>query len=155
MPQTYQGKITYLDYKTIRYPGHCHIFKAMLDLGFAGDSKIKINGSERTYRQLFEEMLIKPLTYEGDDVTLIRITATGQKEGGRKIIQYQCIDYFDRASQLTAMMRTTSFPAAIILQMLVRGQIKDHGVLRQEVSVPSAIFMKELEKRKIIFERIE
>jgi lysine 6-dehydrogenase len=155
LPKTYEGKISHLDYKTIRYPGHCHIFKAMLDLGFASNEKIKIGDGSRTYRDVFEEMLIKPLTFDDDDVTLIRVTVSGHKEGSRKTVQYQCIDYFDHDTGLTAMMRTTAFPAAILLQMLIRGQIPDHGVLRQEVSVPTSLFMNELEKRKIIFERTE
>ena len=98
-------------------------------------------------------MLIKPLTDEGDDVVLIRVTATGHKEGSHKIIQYQCIDYQDKKASLTAMMRTTAFPAAIILQMLIRKDVTDQGVLRQELSVPSGKFIKELEKRKIFFEK--
>ena len=98
-------------------------------------------------------MLIKPFSYEGDDVTLVRVTAEGHRDGRRETVQYQCIDYFDHDSGLTAMMRTTAFPATILLQMLIRGQIKDRGVLRQEVSVPGALFMDELTKRRIIFER--
>jgi len=152
LPKTYEGKINTLDYKTIRYPGHCHIFKAMLDLGFASDAELGMNGASKTYRDAFEEMLIKPLTYESDDSVLIRITASGQKEGSRKIIQYQCIDFQDQETGLTAMMRTTAFPAAILLQMLIRGQIQDKGVLRQEISVPTELFIRELEKRKIVFE---
>ena len=100
-------------------------------------------------------MLIQPLSYESDDVVLIRVTASGHKEGSNKIIQYQCIDYQDHKTGLTAMMRTTAFPAAIILQMLVRGDISDHGVLRQELSVPGVKFMKELEKRKIFFDKTD
>jgi lysine 6-dehydrogenase len=153
LPQTYAGIINTLNYKTIRYPGHCHIFKAMLDLGFASDETIRCNGGKRTYRDVFEEMLIKPFSYEGDDVTLVRVTAEGHRNGRRETAQYQCIDYFDHESGLTAMMRTTAFPATILLQMLIRGQIKDRGVLRQELSVPGALFMDELTKRRIIFER--
>jgi lysine 6-dehydrogenase len=155
LPQTYENKISHLDYKTIRYPGHCHIFKAMLDLGFAEAKEFKYKNIACTNREIFEKMLIQPLSYECDDVVLIRVTASGHKEGSNKIIQYQCIDYQDHKTGLTAMMRTTAFPAAIILQMLVRGDISDHGVLRQELSVPGAKFMKELEKRKIFFDKTD
>lgn len=153
LPKTYEHKINYLDYKTIRYPGHCHIFKAMLDLGFADQKEFNYKNTLCNNRELFEKMLIKPLSYESDDVVLIRVIAIGHKEGSHKIIQFQCIDYQDQKSGLTAMMRTTGFPAAIILQMLIRGDITDQGVLRQELSVPSGKFVKELEKRKIFFEK--
>lgn len=155
LPQTYKNKISHLDYKTIRYPGHCHIFKAMLDLGFADETEFKYKNSACSNREIFEKMIIQPLSYKSDDVVLIRVTATGHKEGSHKIIQYQCIDYQDHKTGLTAMMRTTAFPAAIILQMLIRNDISDKGVLRQELSVPSGKFMKELEKRKIFFDKMD
>ena len=153
LPKTYENKINYLDYKTIRYPGHCHIFKAMIDLGFADETEFKYKNVSCTNRELFEKLIIPPLSYESDDAVLIRITAIGHKGGSRKIIQYQCIDYQDHESGLTAMMRTTAFPAAIILQMLIRREITDKGVLRQEVSVPGVKFIRELEKRKIFFKQ--
>ena len=34
-PESFRGKIKELDYKTIRYPGHCEKFKLLIDLGFA------------------------------------------------------------------------------------------------------------------------
>src|SRR5205085_12652822 len=33
LPDTYLGRVRELDYKMIRYPGHCAKFKAMIDLG--------------------------------------------------------------------------------------------------------------------------
>ena len=155
LPKTYENKINHLDYKTIRYPGHCHIFKAMLDLGFADETEFKHKNIACTNREIFEKMLIQPLSYESDDVVLIRVTAIGHKGGSHKIIQYQCIDYQDHKTGLTAMMRTTAFPAVIILQMLIRGDITDQGVLRQELSVPGGKFIKELEKRNIFFEKLD
>ena len=62
---------------------------------------------------------------------------------------------YDKKNNLTAMMRTTAFPAAIILQMLVEGKIKDRGVLKQEESVPGYEFMGELEKRGIYFDSVD
>ncbi len=50
---------------------------------------------------------------------------------------------------LTAMMRTTAFLPAIILEMLADGRINKHGVLQQEAAVPAGLFMQELEKRDI------
>ena len=152
LPKTFEGKINYLDYKTIRYPGHCHLMKAMIDLGFCDEKRIKFDGTELSRRDVFERMLSIPLTYEDEDVTLIRITASGQKGGSSASVQYQAIEYGDKEAGLTAMMRTTAFPAAIILQMLIEGIITDRGVLRQELAVPGGLFMRELEKRNIRFE---
>ena len=154
LPKTYEGKITYLDYKTIRYPGHCHIMKAMIDLGFCDEEKMDFNGVRITRREVFEQMLAAQLNYEDEDVALIRITARGQKSGSPTTIQYQAIEYGDTKAGLSAMMRTTAFPAAIILQMLIDGKITEHGVLRQELAIPAESFMHELEKRNIRFEEM-
>ncbi len=155
LPRTYENKISYLDYKTIRYPGHCHIMKAMLDLGFADEEKMNFGDRLFTKRQVFEQILSPPLQYDSKDVALIRVTATGQKGGSRKTLQLQAIEYGDDKNGLTAMMRTTAFPATIILQMLMEGQISDRGVLYQERSVPTTLFMEEMEKRNIRFEMID
>ncbi len=116
----------------------------MIDLGFTDD---KIFARGMTRRQVFEELLIDPLTYQSEDVVLIRLTAKGM---GKRLI-YEAIEYGDTDNDLTAMMRTTAFPAAIILEMIVNGKITDRGVLHQERSVPSGEFMGELGKRNIRF----
>jgi saccharopine dehydrogenase-like NADP-dependent oxidoreductase len=120
----------------------------MIDLGFADD---KIFARGMTRRDVFEKLLIDPLTYQSDDVVLIRLTAKGS---GKRWI-YEAIEYGEKDNGLTAMMRTTAFPAAIILEMLVDGRIKDRGVLHQELSVPSGDFMEEMRKRNIRFKIYE
>ena len=50
---------------------------------------------------------------------------------------------------MTAMMRNTGYPTSIIAQMLAEGIIKEKGVIPQETSVPSDIFIEELSKRGI------
>jgi len=144
LPRTFKQRLKNLDYKTIRYPGHCHIFKAMIDLGFT-DERPLARGMTR--RQVFEALLIEPLTYKSGDVVLIRLTA----RAGSKQLVYETVEYGDETNKLTAMMRTTAFPAAIILEMLVDGTIKSRGVMRQEEAVPAGLFMDALVMRDIRF----
>jgi lysine 6-dehydrogenase len=144
LPLTFRNRLKNLDYKTIRYPGHCHIFKAMMDLGFT-DERPFARGMTR--RQVFEDLLIEPLTYKSGDVVLIRLTA---RDGSKQLV-YETVEYGDEKNKLTAMMRTTAFPAAIILEMLVDGTIKSRGVMRQEEAVPAGPFMDELAARSIRF----
>jgi lysine 6-dehydrogenase len=151
LPRTYLGKIRNLNYKTIRYPGHCHLFKSMIDLGFASEKTLVIGKNTTTRREAFEQLLHEPLTYNSGDVILIRLQAEGIKDGMEKQLTYEAIEYGDQAGKLTAMMRTTAFPAAIILKMLVEEHIQDRGVLRQEIAVPSDQFISELKKRNITF----
>jgi len=47
------------------------------------------------------------------------------------------------------MMRTTAFPASIVLQMLASGAIAKRGGILQERDVPADMFLDEMEKRGI------
>jgi lysine 6-dehydrogenase len=149
LPLTYRGKIQNLSYKTIRYPGHCQLFKAMIDLGFTSRRAITMDKRKYTRRVIFENLLLEPLTYSSEDAVLIRLLGRGTKNGVNKQVTYEAIEYGDRRNKLTAMMRTTAFPATIILSMLLSGRIQARGVLRQEVAVPAADFIHELAKRNI------
>ncbi|MBC7912216.1 MAG: saccharopine dehydrogenase NADP-binding domain-containing protein, partial [Pyrinomonadaceae bacterium] len=40
LPESFTGRVRELDYKTIRYPGHCEKFKTMIDLGLASSEAI-------------------------------------------------------------------------------------------------------------------
>jgi len=155
LPMTYQGDIQKLNYKTIRYPGHCERIKMMLDLGFVDEKTIDIKGNTFSRREVFERLLEETLAVEGEDVTLIRISAKGMVDGVEMERSYQSIEYGDKKNGLTAMMRTTAFPAIITLEMLMNERIKDKGVLRQELSIPPDLYIKELAKRHITFEVTE
>jgi lysine 6-dehydrogenase len=152
LPNTFEGQIKNLNYKTIRYPGHGQLFKEMIELGFTNEKLISLRNLSLPKREVFERLLEDSLSLEGDDVTLIRVTVEGQNKGENISYEYQAIEYGDKQKNLTAMMRTTAYPAIIALEMLVQGKIKDRGVLRQEVSIPPDLFLNELAKRNIKFD---
>jgi len=156
MPQTFEKDVINLDYKTIRYPGHASLMKAMIDLGLTDKkSQFDLDGKSMNTRATFEAMLNSLLQYESDDVILIRVEAKGQKEGKEKTLVYQAIEYGDKKKQPVSHDATTAFPASIVLQMLVENKITDRGVLKQELSVPGFEFMVQLEKRGIYFDKSE
>ena len=129
--ETYKNQLKNLDYKTIRYSGHCNEIK-----------ELQKNG-------LFTcEYFEKDLSLCTEDITLVKIVfkGTGQKKE---------ITIADKTKPpFTSMMRMTAFPASIISQMQAREQIKNKGVLPQEKCVPVDLFISELEKREIIIRGI-
>jgi len=46
-------------------------------------------------------------------------------------------------------MRTTAFPASIVVQMLASGAIAKRSAVLQERDVPADLFLTEMEKRGI------
>jgi lysine 6-dehydrogenase len=145
LPDTFLGRVRDLDYKTIRYRGHCEKFKTMIDLGLCGSESIPLNGARVAPRQLLGELLVRNLPADEPDVVLVRVEVSG---GGRTL-RYDIIDRYDPSSGLSAMMRTTAFPAAIVALIMARGQVTARGALPQERCIPPDLFMRELAARKI------
>jgi lysine 6-dehydrogenase len=150
LPQTFKGRVREMDYKTIRYPGHCEKFKLLIDLGFADDDDMGAEGPHSSPRRFLSEMLVRRLPAGEADVVLIRISFIGETAGKRQTLRYDIIDYFDHETGLSAMMRTTAFPASIIAQMMARGDIKEKGAIPQERCLPTDVFIAELAKRGIL-----
>ena len=117
LTRSYVGKVKNLDYKTIRYPGHCEKFKTLLDLGFASSEPLIMAGTMSTVREFFENLLRKKLPSNGPDVVLMRIELKGTVGGKSKTLAYEMVDYYDKGLNMTSMMRTTAFPTSIIGQM--------------------------------------
>lgn len=127
--ETYKGRLKNLDYKTIRYPGHCEKLKALQKSG-------------SFTREYFE----KNLPVGENDVTLVKIIFEGVSKKHELVI----VDKATKNPPHTAMMRTTAYPAAIISQMQARRQVTKMGVFPQEKCIPVNIFIDELKKREII-----
>jgi lysine 6-dehydrogenase len=149
LPDTFENKIDFLDYKTIRYPGHCQLVKAMLEIGLGSRQPVKIEGQMVEPRAVFRAILEKNLNFGQPDLVLVRIEIEGEKNDQLKTIIYEIIDRQDSKTGLTAMMRTTAFPAAIIAGMAAEGQITVRGVKPQELAVNPSIFLPQLKKRGI------
>jgi len=155
LPTTYKNVINYLGYKTIRYPGHCEKFKTMLDLGFGSTNSISVHGSKITPREILIHQLEKKLPRTGDDVILLKVYAKARKNDDIINIEYSMIDYMDKKSNLSAMMRTTGFPVSITADFLAKDLIKKPGVFCPEEIIPTKMMFTELKKRNINIEKIE
>ena len=150
LTRMFNGKAKELDYKTIRYKGHCDKFKMLLDLGFAGSEPVIVGENVMTTREFFEELLRKKLPSNGPDVVLMRVVISGTMNGSHKTLAYEMIDYYDSTLNMTSMMRTTAFPTSIIAQMAGNGTIAHRGVYPPEQCVPLDPFLSELKQRNII-----
>lgn len=155
LPQSMKGRITNLDYKTIRYIGHCELIRGMVQLGMASSEPIEAGEVLVRPVDLFSELLSKNLPKDERDLVLLRITVDGTTKGRACRLVYELIDYYDEETQLTAMMRTTGFAASIIAQMLASGEIRSKGVVPQELSVPPERFVEELKRRGIAIRETE
>jgi lysine 6-dehydrogenase len=153
LPYTFRYIIKYLDYKTIRYPGHSEKFKLLLDLGLGSDRIVKINGFKIKPRKILIKILKKLIPETGEDVVLIKVFSKGVKNNIKIKTEYTLIDYFDKKNKISAMMRTTGYPVSIIAQMIEQNIIDKYGVFTSEEIINPKYFFKELERRGIMIKK--
>ena len=166
LPETFLGRVRELDYKTIRHPGHCERFKLLIDLGLCASDEVEVDGARVTPRRLLGEMLYRHLPADEPDVVLVRLEFVGEfeavetsrstpstsrphSEDSATRLRYDIIDRFDPRTGLSAMQRTTAFPASIIAQTMARNLTTQKGAVPQERCVPAAAFIEALAARDI------
>jgi lysine 6-dehydrogenase len=149
LPDTFLGKIRELNYKTIRYAGHCEKFKTMIDLGLCSSDEIVVDFAKVVPRKVFGELLQRQLPADGPDYVLVRLDFVGRSGDEEKRLRYDIVDKQDESTGLSAMMRTTAFPASIIAQMMARGDVLIQGATPQEKAIDPEKFVAELTKRRI------
>jgi lysine 6-dehydrogenase len=149
LPDTFLGKIRELDYKTIRYAGHCEKFKSMIDLGLCSSDEIVVDYQKVVPRKVFGELLQQHLPADGPDYVLVRLDFAGKNAGSQVRLRYDIVDKLDESTGLSAMMRTTAFPASIIAQMMARGDVLMRGATPQEKAIDPEKFVAELDRRNI------
>ena len=70
LADTYAGKVQTMNYKTLRYPGHCEKMHFLMN-------DLKLNEHRDTLKQILENAI--PKTYQ--DVVLIYVSVTGWRDG--------------------------------------------------------------------------
>jgi lysine 6-dehydrogenase len=148
MPWAYEGKVRTMEYKTLRYPGHVAIMKAIRELGLLDLKPVTLkDGATIVPRDAFIAAVSPKLTKpEGKDLVALRVEVTGTN--GRRAA-WELIDYYDDATGISAMMRTTGYSLAITGIMQVDGRIAQPGVLTPDVAVPFADYVRELAARGV------
>ncbi|NNE65575.1 MAG: saccharopine dehydrogenase [Pyrinomonadaceae bacterium] len=149
LPDTFKDQIRELDYKTIRYAGHCEKFKMMIDIGLCGSDDLEVDGKMVKPRRVFGKLLERYLPADEPDYVLVRLDFKGKMDGGESTLRYDIVDQHDEETGLSAMMRTTSFPASIIAQMMARGEVTRRGATPQETVIDPEKFVAELDRRNI------
>ncbi len=155
-PWTFQGKLEEYEEKTVRYPGHYGKFKTMLDLGLLDEKPVQVGKTKVIPRDVFHAVVGPQLTVnEPRDVVVLRVTVEGEKAGREGRLILEIMDFFDEKTRFTAMQRTTGYPAAIVAEMMARGEVAK-GALRLETAIDARTFVKTLPLRDIkLQERFE
>lgn len=149
LPWTYEGKLRTLQNKTLRYPGHYEQLRAFRDLGLWDLNPIRVGDVEVVPREVFHALFEPKVTDPTQkDLIIIRIRAVGKKGGRSAEAWVEMIDYYDDQTGFTAMERGTGWSAAIVAEMMAKGETP-RGAGGVEKMVPPEPFVKALAERGI------
>ncbi|YBV98290.1 saccharopine dehydrogenase family protein [Phyllobacteriaceae bacterium JZ32] len=121
--ETLAGKVRTLNYRTIRYPGHAAIMKALLnDLGL------------RHRREVLKDILENALPATLQDVVIVFVTVSGRRQGRLLQETYANKVYSRRIGGVTrsAIQITTASAICAVLDMLANGDLPQKGFIKQE-----------------------
>lgn len=129
--ETLHGQVDYLNYKTIRYPGHCELIRFLCN-----DLRL----GER--RKLFEDVLEHAVPVTAQDVVLIFVTVSGTKNGRLVQETYTKKVYHGRVgdTELSAIQITTAAALCAMVDLHGNGHLPKTGFIKQE-DVPLATFL--------------
>src|SRR3989344_7085351 len=128
---TLDGQVRNLNYKTIRYPGHAAIMKALLnDLNL------------RNRRDVFKDILENSVPATMQDVVIVFVTVSGMKKGHLMQETYVNKVYAQEigGEVKSAIQITTAGAICAVLDMLTDGSIPSSGFIRQE-DIPLHAFL--------------
>lgn len=121
--------------KTMRYPGHAEKMALLRDTGFFSTEPVRIGDVDIRPMDLTAALLF-PLWQMSDvdeDVTVMRVTVEGVKDGRNLRYTYDLLDRFDKETRTTSMARTTGYTATVAARMLIEGIFEKQGVFPPEI----------------------
>ena len=127
--ETLKGKVQTLDYKTVRYPGHCDIMKMLLqELGMQFD--------QENLKNILRQSI--PLTMQ--DVVLVFVTVSGERDGQlvQEVFARKIFADRDEKAPLSAIQITTAAGICAAVDLFREGKLPQSGFIRQEqVELPA------------------
>jgi len=127
--ETLKGKVQNLDYKTVRYPGHCDIMKMLLqEMGMQFD--------QENLKNILRNAI--PLTMQ--DVVLVFVTVSGEREGQlvQEVFARKIFADRNEAAPLSAIQITTAAGICAAVDLFREGKLPQSGFIRQEqVELPA------------------
>jgi lysine 6-dehydrogenase len=151
MAQRYEGQLEQMEYKTLRYPGHAAIIKAIRELGLFDLEPVDVKGTKVVPRDVFTAVAGPRLRKDpslSPDLVALRVEVDGEKDGREVTLRWDLLDRFDAETGITAMMRTTGYSLAITGMLQASGRIEP-GVWTPDEAMPADEYVLELARRGI------
>ncbi len=120
--ETYGARCQSMDYKTMRYPGHCAQMRLLMN-------DLKLNRDRDTLKRILENAVPQTL----QDVVVIYVAVTGTQDGELREENYVNKVYPQMiAGRLWSAIQVTTASSLCAVVDLVLGGGRHHGFVRQE-----------------------
>jgi saccharopine dehydrogenase-like NADP-dependent oxidoreductase len=123
-------RIPHMKEKTLRYPGHIELMRVLRETGFFRKDPVTVKGVDISPLDLTTALLFPMWQMkEGDvDVTVLRITVEGEKDGRpvRRVVDM--VDRQDPITGYTSMARTTGFTCTAAVRLVASGRYTRKGI---------------------------
>ena len=132
LAETYAGKVKGMNYKTLRYPGHCDRMRFLMN-------DLELRRDRDTLARILENAVPRTL----QDVVLVYVSVTGKRGGAFweesfvKKLYPQSIENV----QWTAIQVTTAAAVCAVVDLVLHGKAPARGFVTQE-SIPLSSFLE-------------
>ena len=128
MCDSFAGRVDCLDYKSVRYPGHCELMRFVL-----GELRL---GSRP---ELAQELLVAACPPVRDDLVIVYAAAEGDHRREEFVRTYRPREL--AGATRTAISWTTAAGAVATIELLAQGALPSSGFVRQE-EIPLDAFLQ-------------
>lgn len=132
LADSWHGRVRFLDYKTIRYPGHRDIVALLMH-------DLKLSEDRETLKRIFD----RALPHTAQDIVLVFVTAYGWRDGQYTQQAYAKKIYHAEIDERHwgAIQITTASGVCAVLDLHREGHLPQRGFVRQE-AVPYPLFIR-------------
>ena len=155
------GHIPDMKERTLRYPGHIDLIKALIKGGFFSEKPLMFKGVEISPVEFSSALLIDQWRSAPDEreYTIMRIKVSGSKQDAAYTITYDLYDEYDEAAAMSSMSRTTGYTCTASLHLIMNGMFTQKGVFPPELVGGHLgcfdFIMKYLEDRRVVYKVTE
>ena len=145
--------------KTLRYPGTIEYLRVLRESGFFSYDPVLINGHLIRPIDLSSKLLFPIWNFEkGEaDITVMRITIKGEKNGVLQKIIYHLLDHYDQEGLISSMARTTGYTCTAVASLILNGADLGTGIIPPEFLGRNEsnynFILKYLEDRKVFYKK--
>ena len=129
------GHIPNMKEKTLRYPGHIDLIKAMMKGGFFDTKKMNVKGVEISPLEFSSAILLDQWKSKPDEeeFTIMSIKVIGTQNDKPVSITYDLFDVYDPKTKMSSMSRTTGYTCTASLHLIMDGLFTEKGVFPPEL----------------------